>query len=343
MVTILLLTACWKLGIDLEPPIVPQECEPIEWFGEPPEKLKQYDCLYANVGFPHVASERLQLVSGEVHYRYPEEQISKFEEDFISLQKWDEAEEPKMALRGYYQGMVIHDHHDGLQCLIHDHQEEKKEEKNRLEIQFHFPEEDGLFVCEPSQIFSAGLGGAAGEFLDPIINSVIGYHEYGYMNSEKHPEARSPLDHKQAGYNSYCRYAERSGLMYPQELYISKQMSQEQANNLLYWLRENTNVVIAGEEREALSIPQKIENWPDFSQYQYSAMLKFTEEEALACQRRSVVKWAKTDAQLYGISSSKTAVNYRAWSCQMGIQQIQTIGFYAKGNLYLYRRYVFPF
>ena len=342
-----ILSACWKLGIELEPPIAPQECEPIEWFGEAPEKLRQYDCLYANHGFTHVGKESLKLVSGEVHYRYPHEKIEQFERNFLALQRFGETEEElqTMALQGYFMGMVLREenHDDGLHAMLHDHGEKEGTERDELEIQFHFPEEDGLFVCEPSNLFYAGLGGDAGEFLDPIINGLIGYHEYGYTNVDKHPEARSPLDHKQAGYHSHCRYTIWNDIIYPQELYISMRVNRDGARYLLSWLRENSNVLVAGEEQEALHIPNKIDGWPDFGQYQYSSVIKFGEQDSNACTRKSVIGWAKTDALDYGISDPQKAVNYRSWACQMGISEIQTMGFYSKGMLYLHRRYVLPF
>ena len=341
---LLLLTSCWKFGIDLKSPVSPQECEPILWYGEQYEKLKQRDCLYANHGFSHAMKGSLQLVSGEVHYQFPEDKTEEFEEDFLALQKWGETESelPMMELQGYFRGEVLHDEHDGLHAMLHAHEKEAEKE-DELKIQFNFLEQDGLFICEPSELFDAGLRGAAGQFLDPIINGMIGYNEYGYMDSEKHPEARTPLDHKQASYNSKCLYTTWNGVIYPRELFLSKQMSRNDARTLLSSLRENTNVIIAGEEQELLQLPEKVEGWPNFGQYQYSSVLNFGEKETKTCERRQVVKWAKTEAINYGILDPKRAVNYRSWACQMGIQQIQTIGFYSKGALYLHRRYHMPF
>ena len=340
-IILFLLTGCWKFGLELEAPIAPQECEPILWYGKKPEKEKQRNCIYANHGFQHEYKEQIQLVGGEVHYEYPSEKISDFEEDFLALQKWGEtdSEIAKMELQGYFRGEVLHDDHldDGLHAMLHKHEE------NELKIRFQFLEEDGLFICEPSELFNAGLGGEAGEFLDPIIHEIIGYQEYGYMDSEKHPEARSPLDHRQANYKSKCIYTIWNGIISPRELFIAKEMSRNEARDILFRLRENTNVLIAGEEQILLQLPQQLVGWPNFGQYQYSSVINFGGKDTQYCQRREVVKWAKKEAVNYGLLDPQKAVNYRSWACQMGVEQIQTIGFYARGILYLHRRYEMPF
>ena len=120
---------------------------------------------------------------------------------------------------------------------------------------------------------------------------------------------------------------------------IEDAVNKARVQELLNDLKMNPTVMKRGSEMVSIAIPKTIKGWPSFQDYQYSSVLYLNKENS-DCTKKSVVKWAKEQGPSNGFDLPKEAVLYKSWACQMGIQEVHTLGLLKKDRIFVYRRYI---
>jgi hypothetical protein len=283
-----------------------------------PLQTGQKDCLY---------SSSQELFSGEVYYQYPSSKITEFQSTIDEIQK--------SGLTDFQLIQV------GYHFTIEGDFKIKatKESDGVMKVAFYSDPQDGLYTCELSNISTSWSGGSRGNFIEPVLNAVIGSHEYEYDASSKHPEARSPLDHYQAEYSSRCIYSVDYGMITPEEIYVAKKVSQDVTQSILDSIDEMPHVWKKTEKETSVDIPKSPSGWSSFSNYQYSSVLYMNDGEYGECTEKSVKKWATLVGPTYGFGESD-AISYKSWACRMNISEVHTLGYMHKDTIYLYRKYI---